>query len=423
MDSIELYRQLLGVTTPWSVERVEMDVPHLRVDVYLEHASGARFMCPECGVELSVYDHTDERTWRHLDSCHFQTLLHARPPRVQCPAHGVRQARLPWAEPGGRFTNLFEALAIDVLLATDVKNAATILGITWDEAWNIQERAVRRGRRSKINVLPAIIGVDEKAIAKGHRYMTLVCDLQQATVEYIAAERKQASLQSYFDGFEPEALEAVQAISMDMWPPYINACLQAIPGAERKIVFDRFHIMRYVIDAVDAVRKREHKALLAAEEQVPVAVQRRERAGQVTRALRRAQGRAAQDRSRVGTEGVAARAVAFHPRGLGRAILATLVLLGHAQPAAADRRGGQDDRAAPAQRAHVLQAPHHQRRGRGAELEDRHDPEARLRLPQSREIQDRRVLPLRWAQPLAFPVYPLKCPKAHIFLARMRLAA
>src|SRR5207249_731943 len=109
----------------------------------------ARFMCPECGVELSVYDHTDERTWRHLDSCHFQTLLHARPPRVQCPAHGVRQARLPWAEPGGRFTNLFEALAIDVLLATDVKNAATILGITWDEAWNIQERAVRRGRRSR----------------------------------------------------------------------------------------------------------------------------------------------------------------------------------------------------------------------------------------------------------------------------------
>ncbi len=126
MDSIELYRQLLGVTTPWTVERVEMDVPRLRVDVYLGHANGARFTCPECDVELSVYDHADERTWRHLDSCHFQTLLHARPPRVQCPAHGVRQARLPWAEPGGRFTNLFEALAIDVLLATDVKNAATI---------------------------------------------------------------------------------------------------------------------------------------------------------------------------------------------------------------------------------------------------------------------------------------------------------
>ena len=263
MDSTELYRQLLGVTPPWTVERVDMDVAHLRVDVHLVHAGGARFACPECGAELGVYDHTEERIWRHLDSCHFQTLLHARPPRVQCPEHGVLRAKLPWAEPGGRFTNLFEALAVDVLLATDVKKAATILGITWDEAWHIMERAVRRGRAAKGRAVPEVIGVDEKAIATGHRYMTLVCDLKGSTVEYIAEDRKQVSLQSYFDGFDTEALEAVQAVSMDMWPAYINACLEKIPGAEGKIVFDRFHIMRHVVDAVDTVRKREHKALLA----------------------------------------------------------------------------------------------------------------------------------------------------------------
>ena len=208
MDSTELYRQLLGVTPPWTGERVDMDVAHLRVDVHLVHAGGARFACPECGAELGVYDHTEERIWRHLDSCHFQTLLHARPPRVQCPEHGVLRAKLPWAEPGGRFTNLFEALAVDVLLATDVKKAATILGITWDEAWHIMERAVRRGRAAKGRAVPEVIGVDEKAIAKGHRYMTLVCDLKGSTVEYIAEDRKQVSLQSYFDGFDTEALEA-----------------------------------------------------------------------------------------------------------------------------------------------------------------------------------------------------------------------
>src|SRR5213593_252649 len=167
MDSIELYRQLLGVTTPWSVERVEMDVPHLRVDVYLEHASGARFMCPECGVELSVYDHTDERTWRHLDSCHFQTLLHARPPRVQCPAHGVRQARLPWAEPNSRFTLLFERLAIDVLTETDVSGAARLLRLSWDEAWHLMDRAVARGLAQRPVTVPAHLGVDEKAAGRG----------------------------------------------------------------------------------------------------------------------------------------------------------------------------------------------------------------------------------------------------------------
>ena len=264
MDSVELYRQLLGVTAPWTVQRVDMDVHNLRVDVHLEHAPAARFACPQCGRECSVYDHAAERSWRHLDSCHFQTVLHARAPRVNCSEHGVRLVELPWAEPGGRFTRLFEALAVDVLLATDVKKAATILGLTWDEAWNIMERAVVRGRRIKRSAMPEMIGVDEKAIAKGHRYMTLVCDLEQATVEYIGDDRKQVSLDAYFDAFDPEALQTLRAVCMDMWPPYINACLDKVEQADQKIVFDRFHIMRHVIDAVDTVRKREHKALLSA---------------------------------------------------------------------------------------------------------------------------------------------------------------
>lgn len=119
-----------------------------------------------------------------------------------------------------------------------------------------------RGRRVKPSAMPALIGVDEKAIAKGQRYMTLVCDLQRATVEYIGRDRKQASLGAYFEAFRPENIQALQAISLDMWPPYINACLDKVPGAEQKMVFDRFHIMRHVVDAVDTVRKREHKALL-----------------------------------------------------------------------------------------------------------------------------------------------------------------
>jgi transposase len=264
MDSTELYRQLLGVTSPWTVEKVEMSVHDVRVDVYLAHAEGARFACPECNVDHSVYDHSEERQWRHLDSCQFRTLLHARTPRVKCPDHGVRQARLPWSEPGSRFTLLFEALAIDVLLSTDVKKAATLLGLTWDEAWHIMERAVVRGRGAKAEAMPSKIGIDEKAVAKGHRYMTLVCDLEQATVEYIGDERREASLRAYFAAFEPEARDALQAISLDMWPPYINACRQDVPDADRKMVFDRFHIMRHVVEAVDTVRKREHRALLEA---------------------------------------------------------------------------------------------------------------------------------------------------------------
>ena len=69
------------------------------------------------------------------NTCQFVTYLHARPPRVNCPDHGVRQVRLPWAEAHARFTLLFERLAIDVLKECDIRGATRILRISWDEAW------------------------------------------------------------------------------------------------------------------------------------------------------------------------------------------------------------------------------------------------------------------------------------------------
>lgn len=94
--------------------------------------------------------------------------------------------------------------------------------------------------------------------------MTLVCDLQESTVEYIGEDRKETSLAAYFDAFPNEQRETIEAISLDMWPAYINACRDNVPDADTKMVFDRFHIMRHVIDAVDKVRKQEHKALMQA---------------------------------------------------------------------------------------------------------------------------------------------------------------
>jgi transposase len=179
MQDTELYRQLLGLNTPWTVTRVELKVKEQRVEVWAGHADGVRWTCPECRAELPLYDHAEERTWRHLDSCQFQTHLHARPPRVECPTHGVRQVPLPWAEPRARFTTLFERLAIDVLRETDVKGATRILRISWDEAWEIKRRAVARGRARQRCLVPARLGVDETAVARGHDYLTLVCDLAE----------------------------------------------------------------------------------------------------------------------------------------------------------------------------------------------------------------------------------------------------
>jgi transposase len=263
MRDVELYRLLLGIEAPWEVQSVDLSVADQKVDVMVGHAKRVRWPCPECGTELSVYDHAEERAWRHLDSCGFITWLHARPPRVSCPAHGVRQVLLPWAEPHARFTTLFERFAIDVLTETDITGACKILEISWDEGWHLIQRAVARGMARKERRVPTLIGVDEKAAAKGQRYLTLVCDLERATVEYIADERKQASLDGYFEALSEDERAQIKAVAMDMWEPYVNSVCAHLPDAEEKIVFDRFHIMKHMVEAVDTVRKREHRALQA----------------------------------------------------------------------------------------------------------------------------------------------------------------
>jgi len=261
MKDIELYRYLLGIEQPWTVERVTLDIEKQRVDVWVNHPEGIGWPCPECGAKGSLYDHAPERTWRHLDSCQFKTFLHARPPRINCREHGVRQARLSWAEESSRFTLLFERLAIDVLRECDILGATRILRISWDEAWHLMERAVKRGLLAKGQRGCPRIGVDEKSVGKGHKYLTLVCDLDTGTVEYLADDRQQGSLDGYYQGLSEEQRQGIEAVAMDIWDPYMASTKSYVPEAEDKMVFDRYHLMTHMGKAVDTVRKREHRAL------------------------------------------------------------------------------------------------------------------------------------------------------------------
>ena len=261
MQDVELYRHLLGIESPWRVTKVALSVAEQRIDVSVGHERGVSFPCPECGKPCRVYDHAEERTWRHLDSCQFLTFLHARPPRVECDSHGMKQASLPWAEEHSRFTAMFERLAILVLQETSVKGATRILRISWDEAWSIEERAVRRGLARKKERKLERIGVDEKAMARGQKYCTIVCDLDRGTVEHVAEKRTQESFESFLRGLGSEGLGRIRAVAMDMWAPYIAAARATIPGADGKIVFDRFHIASHMGEAVDKVRRREHREM------------------------------------------------------------------------------------------------------------------------------------------------------------------
>lgn len=259
MRDVELYRALLGLTAPWTVAGVDVDLKGQQVVVRVEAGPGP-YPCPECGTPTTRYD-SKPRRWRHLDTMQFTTWIEAEVPRVACPTHGVKQLRVPWAEPGSQFTALFERLAIDLLRECSITGAVKLLRISWDEGWGIKTRAVQRGLARRRPEVVGRIGVDEKAIAKRHRYLTIVADLEQSRVLYLADDRKQESLDGFWPTLTPAQRDGITAVAMDMWEPYVQSTRAHLSGAADKIVFDKFHVVRHLHDALDKVRRQEHRAL------------------------------------------------------------------------------------------------------------------------------------------------------------------
>jgi transposase len=257
----KLYEQILGIASPWHVERVELKLETGQILIGVEGSSEVE-LCPECGKRCPRYDNS-ERRWRHLDTCQYQTILCAKVPRVRCGEHGVRQVRVPWAEERSRFTALFEALVIDWLKATESLAAvAKGMGLTWEEVSGIRSRAVARGmKRRGRATLPACIGVDETSITRGHEYITVVNALSEPRVLAVFDERTEQSLNAFWSQYSKEELLRVECVAMDMWAPYIASTRKFLAIADEKIVFDKFHIMKHLGLAVDLVRRKEHREL------------------------------------------------------------------------------------------------------------------------------------------------------------------
>jgi transposase len=256
----DLYAKILGLAEPWIVADVELDVKAKIVVVRLKRKEGVSLACPECGMSCPGYD-AQPRRWRHLDTCQFQTTLTADVPRCSCPEHGVRQIRVPWAEPGSRFTALFECLAIDWMQEAGRSATARQLGLTWSEADGIMQRAVDRGLARRTPVTTPVLGVDEKSF-QGRAFVTVVCDLDDGRVLHIADGRGSEALAGCYASMTPPQRQAVEAVAMDMHQPYVLATQSALPQAT--IVFDKFHIAKLAGEAVDQVRRQESKDLTAA---------------------------------------------------------------------------------------------------------------------------------------------------------------
>lgn len=261
MEPIELYRHIFGVEAPWHVTSVELRKNASEVVVTIVRTTKDAPVCPICGKPASGYDKRPRR-WRHLDTCQFPTYVEADIPRVQCPEHGVRQVRVPWAEEGSGFTTLFESLVIDWLKCASTSEVARLMRLSWGTVDRIRQQAVARGLARRKATIIEHLSVDETSFEKRHEYVTVLSDQSTGAVVHVADDRTTESLLDYLQPLTDDQRSGIRTVSMDMWPAYINAVVAHVPDAEKKVCFDKFHIAQHLGRAVDQVRRTEHNALL-----------------------------------------------------------------------------------------------------------------------------------------------------------------
>lgn len=258
----ELYRQVLGVEYPWYVVDVRLIMEEDSIYVYLKESSDALWFCPKCGEPVSVYDHRKERKWRHLDTCQFKTFIVASVPRICCKEHGVLSVDVPWSESHSHFTFLFESLAINLLFATQVQaKTAKLLRLSAGQVHDIMERAVNRGlnRRDKSELIEHL-SIDEKSFQKGHHYITVLGDSVGGSVLDVCETRTKEAANALLKKTLTKAQQSnILSITMDMWEAFMNAAKEVIAKAD--IIHDRFHLAKYLNDAVDKTRQAENRTL------------------------------------------------------------------------------------------------------------------------------------------------------------------
>jgi transposase len=260
MDSTSFYSQILGITSPWKIVNVELDMKAKRVVIRVEVDRKIKWGHPETKLAASLHKWT-ERTWRHLDTCQFETLITANVPSVKHQDGSIEEVAVPWAERYQRITKMLaQAVILWLQACGNVSKVAEIMGLDWGTVNTIMKAAVERGLLRREKEVIEYVGMDEKSFRRGHIYASILNDLDNNRVWDMVEGRKTENAMDLLDTLSEEQKTGVRAVAMDMWAAYEKAVSETLPNAD--IVHDKFHISSYLNQAVDDVRKEEHQQLM-----------------------------------------------------------------------------------------------------------------------------------------------------------------
>jgi transposase len=215
--------------------------------------------CSLCGSEDVIHSGQKVRQFRSLPIGSKPVNLELPIQRLCCNECGVsRQVKLGFADPRRTYTHAFERYALELCRHMSIRDVARHLQVGWDLVKNIQKRHLQRKyAKPRVNKLRRI-AIDEISIGKGHRYLTVVLDLDTGAVVFVGEGRSAASLRPFWKKLRSAGAN-ILAVATDMSGAYILAVQQNLPDVIH--VFDRFHVVKLFNDHLARYRRQLQRTL------------------------------------------------------------------------------------------------------------------------------------------------------------------
>ena len=264
MDTSHLFTAALRLQSPWKVGSVgfrDADGGRRELHIMIGFEPGARFHCPGTGCREDACPVHDRRgrVWRHLNFFQYKAFIHAAMPRVTCPEHGVRTVPAPWARPGGGFTLLFEAWAVEMARHLPAGTLAEQSDETDTRLWRSVAHCVDEARRLEDYMGVEAVGIDGTG-RRGRNYITVVADLVEHDVINVTPGKDPATVERFSRDFMDHngVPEYVRLVACDMSPGFRKGIREHLPHARR--IVDRFHVAGHADEAVDKAGKTEGRS-------------------------------------------------------------------------------------------------------------------------------------------------------------------
>ena len=231
--------------------------PSPTLEVELHPRANSRPVCSGCGQSGPGYDRLPARRFEFVPFWGMKVFLIYAPRRVPCTRCGVRVEEMPWVEGKHPVTRTYAWFLASWAKRLSWKEVAEVFQSSWDVVFGAVEMAVAYGREHLDLSGIQSLGIDEIAWGRGHRYLTVVyqIDAHCKRLLWVGEKRTVKTLLTFFHWLGPERSAALRFICSDMWKPYLKVI--AKKAGQTIHVLDRFHIMGHFGKAIDEVRAQE----------------------------------------------------------------------------------------------------------------------------------------------------------------------